>query len=927
MRFLSTPIIRKSIIISFIINLFIIPFQVIYAAPKYQDQLPSSQAQELLETLSPEEKVGQLFLVNFYGDDIGNDSDIARLISKYHIGGVVLKNEYGNFPDSENPTHQVWGLANALQQKEFTSSLSFQTDPETGNNFFPEFIPLFIGINQNGNGYPNDTILQGVTKLPSPLAIGATWDPSLSKRTGEILGNELSAIGINFLLGPSLNVIESPNANAIGDLQSTSFGGDPFWVGYLGQSYIEGIQTGSDGKITVIAKHFPGFGGAENLQEDEIPTISKAFEQLIQVELQPFFSVTGLTLFSETSVDGLLLSHTRYQALQENVSSTTRPLSFDGQAFSELMELPILKDWYADGGLIVSDELGTRAIRKFYDPTELVFNARTVARDAFLAGNDILNTGNFVDNESLDLYKTLTSIISFFSQKYREDIAFAQQVDESVLKILTKKFEMYPSFGIEQITPPVEDLVLFSEEERISFEVAIKSATLLSPNPGDLDAIIPSAPAPTEEIVIITDTSPYQICEECEIRNGIEVDALQKITERLYDLQTGGETEVELVSSYSFKELNEALNSENNFGSDILNDIRSASWLIFLAQKQDSNIPDSLALSRLLSERTELLQNKKSIVFAVDAPYYLDATEISKISVYYGVYSKQPQFIEVIARLIFKELTAVGASPVNIDGIGYDLSIFTSPDPSQNMPVLLYPFNSASPPSQQLQDDLDALNLSVGDPIRIVAGPILDFNGNIVPDGTPIEFILNTERGDGTNSFRTIGSNSRDGFAQTLYRLELGGALKLTAINEASGTTSLEIRIEVGDSNPNGNATNFETETPISDQGVEDNLQNSTKSRPIYITLGDWLLTIIVIFFVTLFSYQIAAINDSVRWGIRWGLTSLIGGLVVLGYFSFNLSGTAEMINLYDIWGIVGGAGFGSLFGLAIGWLWKTIAD
>ena len=65
-------------------------------------QLSVAQGEEpdpvlvLMEQLNVEEKVGQLFLVPFVGQDIGPESDIARLITEYYVGGVVLLESNGN---------------------------------------------------------------------------------------------------------------------------------------------------------------------------------------------------------------------------------------------------------------------------------------------------------------------------------------------------------------------------------------------------------------------------------------------------------------------------------------------------------------------------------------------------------------------------------------------------------------------------------------------------------------------------------------------------------------------------------------------------------------------------------------------------------------------------------------------------------------
>ena len=61
-------------------------------------------------------------------------------------------------------------------------------------------------------------------------------------------------------------------------------------------------------------------------------TVRKSLEELKQVELAPFFAVTGDATSPESTTDGLLLSHIRYQGFQGNIRATTKPVSFDAQA-------------------------------------------------------------------------------------------------------------------------------------------------------------------------------------------------------------------------------------------------------------------------------------------------------------------------------------------------------------------------------------------------------------------------------------------------------------------------------------------------------------------------------------------------------------------------------------------------------------------
>ncbi len=293
-------------------------------------------------------------------------------------------------------------------------------------------MPLFVGISQEGDGTPNDQILSGLTPLPNAMAIGATWKTEIAQQVGEVMGSELSALGFNLYLGPSLDVVDSPNPAAHIDLGPRVFGGDPFWVGEMGRAYISGVHTGSNAHITVVAKHFPGRGDSDRSPEEEVPTVRKSLEQLKQIELPPFSAITN-SGDPTGLVDGLLVSHIRYQGFQGNIRATTRPVSLDEAALSAIVKLPEFTTWRSNGGLIVSDALGSQALRDFYSQTGENFTPRLVARDALTAGNDLLYLGN-INSENEDTYTATLGILDFFTQQYRTDRVFAQRVDDAVVQ-------------------------------------------------------------------------------------------------------------------------------------------------------------------------------------------------------------------------------------------------------------------------------------------------------------------------------------------------------------------------------------------------------------------------------------------------------------------------------------------------------------
>jgi beta-N-acetylhexosaminidase len=129
------------------------------------------KAVSMLARLSPEERVGQLFLVTFDGQDTGENSKIYELITKYQIGGVVLKRDNNNFSGPNNTINNVYDLVSGLQNIEWQAK--DQLIPSGDGSSLNDFIPLFIGIPQAGDSYPYDQILNGLTPIPSEMA----WVP------------------------------------------------------------------------------------------------------------------------------------------------------------------------------------------------------------------------------------------------------------------------------------------------------------------------------------------------------------------------------------------------------------------------------------------------------------------------------------------------------------------------------------------------------------------------------------------------------------------------------------------------------------------------------------------------------------------------------------------------------------------------------
>ena len=914
------------------------PASYVRASGADQNSSAAADAQLMLGKMTPEEKVGQLFLVAFTGSNINEKSQIYDLITRYHIGGVVLMAGNDNFATAPDTVKSAYQLNAQLQGVEKKAS---EIQPATPDTITPtplpvptavpaNYIPLFIGVSQDGDGYPNDQILNGLTPLPDLMALGATWDPSLAEKVGVVAGQELSSIGFNLYFGPSLDVLESPEATLSNGLDANVFGGNPYWVGAMGSAYISGLHNGSNGRIAVIADHFPGRGSADRPAGEEPATVRKSLEQLKQIELAPFFAVTGNAQTPPSVADGLQVSHTRYQGFQGNIHSTTRPVSFDPQALSQILSLPAFASWRTAGGLMISDDLGSQTVRLFYDPGGQSFQARLVALDAFLAGNDLLNMGNIVSSDVKDNYSSVIQTMDFFTQKYLADSAFAKRVDDADLRILTTKYRVYGDFASTTVVPPESGLANLGKSDAITVEVARQAATLISPDKLDLETVLPTAPLVNDHIIFLTDTRNGNQCSACGDQPMLAIDALQNAIFRLYGSQAGGQVIAGRLISYSFDSLAGIVSG--GLGNPELEDsLNQSNWVIINMLNAEPGQPQTTLLHRFLTERQDLVRNKHVVVFAFNAPFFLDATDISKVTAYYCLYSKSAPFVEVAARLLFRELSPVGTLPVSVAGINYDLLFATSPDPSQvidlSLDLPLIPTPAAG--SVSTVQPTSTPSLRVGDTLSVRTGIIIDHNGHQVPDGTGVQFNVSLNGTGGV--VQQINSVTTQGVARASFNIDRPGLLSISASSDPA-ITSLVLQLNV---TSQGSSVTVVTPTPIPEftptptEVPSTPTPTPTPSSPIaqgYPGFTGWLATVLILCVSGFLAYWLGDKLAATRWGMRWAMCVVLGGLLAYTYLAIRMPGAAAYLHRSGWSGMLGVVLIGAALGFGGAYAWFRIS-
>ena len=767
---------------------------------------PVSEEEWLEQTMArmtTADRVGQLFLVSFPGSYVGEGSEVAQLVQILRVGGVILAPSYENFGNGAFAPMQILALTTELQGLAFSDSYPVtltlsvpvtvtvpvgatpspserETITTTTTVTYtevitrpPQGIPLFTAVSQEGDGYPFTFLRGGFTQLPSNMAVGATWDDTHARSFGMIVGSELETVGVNVLLGPSLDVLSEPRPGQSGDLGTRVFGGDPYWVGRLGQAYISGVHLGSDWRVAAVAKHLPGLGASDRSLEDEIATVDKSLQDLRLIELPPFFAVTSGEQITATA-DALMTAHIRYRGFQGSIRYVTQPISLNAQGLQEILTQPELVPWKEAGGVLVSDSLGMPAVRRHYSPELESFPHRQIALDAFMAGNDLLTLSRFslVDSWE-DHMRNVTDTILFFQARYEEDETFRARVDQSVRRILTLKRRLCREFSLDGCTGSADDLAAVGAANGLVAQIAQGAVTLLYPAVDELAVRLPRPPRQDENILIFTDSREVRECDRCLPFYLLNPQSLEETILRLYGPEATGQVDPERIMSYTFAELHAFL----QYGSpDLEAAIGEADWIVFaMLDYAPDEYPSSMALKEFLREWTIGQATQNIIVMAHEAPYYLDTTEVSKLTAYYGLYGKEEPFVDASARVLFHEYAPAGQSPVTVDGVGYDLGKQLLPDPEQVISVLW----TDQPP--EVEGTPEPVKLEVGDPLRIRTSLIRDSNGNLVPDGTPVTFhYVYLDEGLGGQ----VEAVALNGFAETALTLEHAGVLEIRATSD-----------------------------------------------------------------------------------------------------------------------------------------------
>lgn len=287
----------------------------------------------IYNTMTLDEKIGQLFFVQANSLESNNSEKIKNLIRNQKIGGLIFS--------KGTPNNQI------LLTK------SFQKISE---------VPLLISMDAE---WGLSMRLDSVPKFPWNMSLGSISNNNLIEKVGKTIGKQCNTVGVHLNFSPVVDINTNPKNPIIGN---RSFGESKENVSNKAISYMNGLQSQN---ILSTAKHFPGHGDTSKDSHKTLPIIKHKRKRILKTELYPYKKLI------ENGLPAIMVAHLEVPSLEKEKNL---PSSLSKSI------VKILKKNLKFKGLIITDALNMSGAANY--------NKNNIDLMAFLAGNDILLMSN-----------------------------------------------------------------------------------------------------------------------------------------------------------------------------------------------------------------------------------------------------------------------------------------------------------------------------------------------------------------------------------------------------------------------------------------------------------------------------------------------------------------------------------------------------
>lgn len=287
----------------------------------------------VFNTLTPKERIGQLFLVRAHTNlGQGYIDSVARILESEQLGGLVV----------------------------------FQGGPVRHADMLNRYqklvkVPLLVTFDGEwglGMRLPDSTV-----SFPYQMTLGAIQNEELIYQMGRQVAKDFKRIGMHFNFAPVVDINNNPKNPVI---NFRSFGDNKMNVTNKAKRYMDGMI---DGGIIASLKHFPGHGDTDVDSHYDLPQLNFSKARLDSLEIFPFRELIN------AGAPAVMVAHMNIPALdaKPNIPSS----------ISRKVVTGLLRKELGFQGLTVTDAMDMKGVKKHFPNGE----ADVMAIEA---GNDLL---------------------------------------------------------------------------------------------------------------------------------------------------------------------------------------------------------------------------------------------------------------------------------------------------------------------------------------------------------------------------------------------------------------------------------------------------------------------------------------------------------------------------------------------------------
>lgn len=319
-----------------------------------------AMAGAIVEKMSLEEKIGQMFIVNLEQLDNSHGNyyefrkftdEMKNTLENYKIGGVILF---------------ARNIESIDQTKELISNLQGNAP-----------IPLFVSVDEEGGDVArvgNNSNMR-TTTFPPMEEVGKNEDEEYAYNMGKTIASEIKELGFNLDFAPVADVKTNEYNTEIGN---RAFGSDAKLVSKFVKQVVKGIQGQG---ISATLKHFPGHGSTTGDSHNTPVNADTDLLSLRSREFKPFKA--GI----DAGADFVMVSHISISKVTEN----TVPASM-----STVVIQNMLREELNFKGVVITDGMDMGAVTEKYDADEAAVNCIKAGVDIVLMSTDVKDAYNAV---------------------------------------------------------------------------------------------------------------------------------------------------------------------------------------------------------------------------------------------------------------------------------------------------------------------------------------------------------------------------------------------------------------------------------------------------------------------------------------------------------------------------------------------------